>query len=105
MISITLFTINVITRWSVYLHALAHDVQNMSSDTLMYMRENPFAKAELVRRGELEDDDDNADAYIPDTMDDEDRLYDFLDDDFLPFGEDGRLPKRIRSHWFVEEDM
>lgn len=100
MIACVTFTINVLPRWDRYLHAFTQDIHNMDTDTLMYMVENPYVRAELIRRGALDGLVEEDHSEQEEAQEDEcwyDYISNQMDYDFVPFGEDNRLPKSLRK--------
>lgn len=92
----TYYTVNVLTRWDACLREFSRDIREMSTDTLEFMRDHPLVRAELERRREPPI--EVADDFANDEDDDDDVFVDvYVDDDFLPFGEDEeKLPKTMR---------
>lgn len=95
------YTLNVLPRWDTFLREFARDVPNMSTNTLLMMSDNPIVHSELVRRGVVSAPVQDEGYTVVD--DDHDGVFTVTvahDDDFVPFGEDGRLPKHLRSYEF-----
>lgn len=103
MPSYAYFSINVLPVWDRYLHEFTKDIRNMHTDTLMHMANNPYVRGELIRRGALPDDSPAVEDHME--PDEEDFAAECVgsyndaadDDDFVPFGEDDKLPKSLRK--------